>query len=220
MVGAPRAADARQPWPPSRSELVAGWQQDRFWPASGRPLNRRFASLIWQATKSPRFLSRKDFSPRWSPRCYIVGFRLTRRKFVLFDFETQKWTELAKGGMGGPVGHRTASMCTYCDSRPSGTQDSPQHQSDGTGRGSEELQAYRGLGQMVGSCSRRFTITAPRRRNPRCLCPGLGRAVSLQVRKVIPGHKSHCDWCGCGADYSPDMRSTEPHGREVGYGEK
>jgi Tol biopolymer transport system component len=43
------------------------------------------------------------FSPRWSPNGrYIVGLTADQAKVVLFDFQTQKWTELAKGGVGWP----------------------------------------------------------------------------------------------------------------------
>jgi Tol biopolymer transport system component len=43
------------------------------------------------------------FSPRWSPNGrYIVGLTAEQARVVLFDFQTQKWTELAKGGVGWP----------------------------------------------------------------------------------------------------------------------
>ena len=43
------------------------------------------------------------FSPRWSPNGrYIVGLTSDQARVVLFDFQTQKWTELAKGGVGWP----------------------------------------------------------------------------------------------------------------------
>jgi serine/threonine protein kinase/Tol biopolymer transport system component len=43
------------------------------------------------------------FSPRWCPNGrYIVGLTADQAKVVLFDFQTQKWTELAKGGVGWP----------------------------------------------------------------------------------------------------------------------
>jgi Tol biopolymer transport system component/tRNA A-37 threonylcarbamoyl transferase component Bud32 len=45
------------------------------------------------------------FSPRWSPNGrYVVAITLDSLKFMLFDFTTQKWTELAKakGFLGWP----------------------------------------------------------------------------------------------------------------------
>ena len=45
------------------------------------------------------------FSPRWSPKGrYVVAITLDSLKFMLFDFTTQKWTELAnaKGFLGYP----------------------------------------------------------------------------------------------------------------------
>jgi serine/threonine protein kinase/Tol biopolymer transport system component len=41
------------------------------------------------------------FSPRWSPNGrYIVAFSADSMKLLLFDFQTQKWTELVRGPMG------------------------------------------------------------------------------------------------------------------------
>jgi Tol biopolymer transport system component len=41
------------------------------------------------------------FSPRWSPNGrYILAFSADSMKLLLFDLQTQKWTELAKGSMG------------------------------------------------------------------------------------------------------------------------
>jgi eukaryotic-like serine/threonine-protein kinase len=43
------------------------------------------------------------FSPRWSSNGrYIVGLTSDQARIVLFDFQTQKWTDLAKGGVGWP----------------------------------------------------------------------------------------------------------------------
>jgi Tol biopolymer transport system component len=41
------------------------------------------------------------FSPRWSPDGrYIVALQADETRLLLFDFQTQKWTEIAKGGVG------------------------------------------------------------------------------------------------------------------------
>jgi serine/threonine protein kinase len=43
------------------------------------------------------------FSPRWSPDGrYIAAVSVDMRQLLLFDFRTQKWTEVAKGKMGWP----------------------------------------------------------------------------------------------------------------------
>lgn len=43
------------------------------------------------------------YSPRWSPDGrYIVAMPADHLSLVLFDFETQHWVELAKGGVGYP----------------------------------------------------------------------------------------------------------------------
>ena len=41
------------------------------------------------------------YSPRWSPDGrYIPALSPDAKRLLLFDFQTQKWTELAKGSMG------------------------------------------------------------------------------------------------------------------------
>jgi Tol biopolymer transport system component len=43
------------------------------------------------------------FSPRWSPDGrYIAALRADALAVVLYDFETQQWSQLAKGGVGYP----------------------------------------------------------------------------------------------------------------------
>jgi dipeptidyl aminopeptidase/acylaminoacyl peptidase len=45
--------------------------------------------------------SRGDFSPRWSPDGrYISAFSADSTKLLLFNVETQKWSELASGSLG------------------------------------------------------------------------------------------------------------------------
>jgi eukaryotic-like serine/threonine-protein kinase len=41
------------------------------------------------------------FSPRWSPNGkYVAAMSGDSRRLLVFDFETQKWTELANGSLG------------------------------------------------------------------------------------------------------------------------
>ena len=43
------------------------------------------------------------FSPRWSPDGkYLAALNSDLPRLLLFDFQTQKWTELAKGTLGWP----------------------------------------------------------------------------------------------------------------------
>ena len=43
------------------------------------------------------------FSPRWSPDGqFIVALLADSTRLLIFDFETQKWTELMKGSIGWP----------------------------------------------------------------------------------------------------------------------
>jgi Tol biopolymer transport system component len=47
--------------------------------------------------------SKGMFSPRWSPDGrYIVAFSADSTRLLLFDFRTQKWSDLAKGTLGWP----------------------------------------------------------------------------------------------------------------------
>ena len=47
--------------------------------------------------------SQAFFSPRWSPDGrYIAALNSALTRLVLFDFQTQKWTEIAKGTIGWP----------------------------------------------------------------------------------------------------------------------
>jgi Tol biopolymer transport system component len=41
------------------------------------------------------------YSPRWSPDGrHVSAFSADSKTLLLFDFDTQKWTELAKGSLG------------------------------------------------------------------------------------------------------------------------
>ena len=41
------------------------------------------------------------YSPRWSPDGrYVSAFSADSKRLLLFDFQTQKWTELANGSLG------------------------------------------------------------------------------------------------------------------------
>ena len=81
-------------WSPDGSKIVYGGQS-----ADAASAIKIFDLASRQVSELPD--SRGLFSPRWSPRDrYIVAFSADSTKLLLFDFQTQKWSELAKGPMG------------------------------------------------------------------------------------------------------------------------
>jgi eukaryotic-like serine/threonine-protein kinase len=81
-------------WSPDGSKIVfAGRTAD---PAS---LIRVFDLATRQVSTLPG--SQGMYSPRWSPDGrYIPALSVDAKRLLLFDFQTQKWTELAQGSMG------------------------------------------------------------------------------------------------------------------------
>jgi Tol biopolymer transport system component len=81
-------------WSPDGSKIVYGGES-----ADAAAAIRIFDLRSQQVSNLPD--SQGLFSPRWSPNGrYIVAFSADSTKLLLFDFQTQKWTELAKGPMG------------------------------------------------------------------------------------------------------------------------
>ena len=81
-------------WSPDGSKIVYGGQSD-----DAASAIRILDLASRQITNLPD--SQGLFSPRWSPNGrYILAFSADSMKLLLFDFQTQKWTELATGSMG------------------------------------------------------------------------------------------------------------------------
>jgi Tol biopolymer transport system component len=86
-------------WSPDGKSLVFG---------GNAPSNQGSAVYVLDMkTRNVSKLPGSDglFSPRWSPNgSYVVAITLDSLQFMLFDFTTQKWTELAKakGFLGWP----------------------------------------------------------------------------------------------------------------------
>ena len=101
------------------------------------------------------------FSPRWSPDGrYIPALSADSKRLLLFDFQTQKWTELATGqhGLAEMVKGRTVPSGSRCQRNGRRHQDSPERPQDGTGRGPQEF-CHRGLLRiLVCGRPRRFAI--------------------------------------------------------------
>ena len=90
---------------------IPGPQQDPIWSADGTKIMfggdagssassiRIFDLATHQVTSLPG--SQGTFSPRWSPDGrFVPAFSSDSTCLLLFDFQTQKWTELAKGSFG------------------------------------------------------------------------------------------------------------------------
>jgi eukaryotic-like serine/threonine-protein kinase len=81
-------------WSPDGSKII-------FAGASADPNSavRIFDTKTNQITTLPG--SETLFSPRWSPNGkYVAAMSGDSRRLLVFDFETQKWTELANGSLG------------------------------------------------------------------------------------------------------------------------
>jgi len=64
---------------------------------------------------------RRLFGPRWSPDGrYILALSIGSGDLVLFDFQMQKWTELAKGVFGYPNWSRAGQYVYVLDARGKG----------------------------------------------------------------------------------------------------
>ena len=56
------------------------------------------------------------FSPRWSPDGrYLAAMNSAGTRLLLFDFQTQKWTELAKGSTGWPTFSKDGQYLYFYD---------------------------------------------------------------------------------------------------------
>ena len=81
-------------WSPDGSKIVYGGR-----PGDAASSIRIFDLGSHQLSTLPD--SQGLFSPRWSPNGrYILAFSADSLKLLLFDFQIQKWTELARGSMG------------------------------------------------------------------------------------------------------------------------
>ena len=88
-------------WSPDGSKIVYGGQS-----GDAASAIRILDIASHQVSNLPD--SQGLFSPRWSPNGrYILAFSADSMKLLLFDFQTQKWTELAKGPMGWPTSTRS-----------------------------------------------------------------------------------------------------------------
>jgi Tol biopolymer transport system component len=84
-------------WSPDGSKIVYGGR-----PGDAASSIRIFDLGSHQLSTLPDSLGL--FSPRWSPNGrYILATSADSMKLLLFDFQIQKWAELARGSMGWPT---------------------------------------------------------------------------------------------------------------------
>jgi serine/threonine protein kinase/Tol biopolymer transport system component len=81
-------------WSPDGSKIVVGGRT-----ADAASSIRIFDLATRQISTLPG--SQGMYSPRWSPDGrYIPALSIDSKRLLLFDFQTQQWTELAQGSMG------------------------------------------------------------------------------------------------------------------------
>jgi len=102
----PQGGSPRQLMPNDRSpQLDPNWSPDGSKIVYGGESNDATSAIRLLDVASRQVSNLPDshglFSPRWSPNGrYISAFSSDSRRLVLFDFQTQKWTELAQGSLG------------------------------------------------------------------------------------------------------------------------
>ena len=102
----PQGGSPRQLMPNDRSpQLDPNWSPDGSKIVYGGESNDATSAIRLLDVASRQVSNLPDshglFSPRWSPNGrYISAFSSDSMRLVLFDFQTQKWTELAQGSLG------------------------------------------------------------------------------------------------------------------------
>lgn len=124
------------------------------------------------------------YSPRWSPNGqYIPAISADSKRLLLFDFQTQKWTEVAKGGLSFPDWSKDGHYLQANDSSGTGAIIRIRLSDHKTERVVDLKNSPRGpLRVLVCGRLRRFADHAPQRRHAGRLLPRLGGAVIVSLR--------------------------------------
>ena len=176
---------------------IPGPQQDPIWSADGTKIMfggdagnsassiRIFDLATHQVTTLPG--SQGTFSPRWSPNGrYVPAFSSDSTRLLLFDFQTQQWTELAKGSFGWvnfSKNGQYSKSSTAAERHPFVAFVSATARR--TDRRSQEFRTPRPLRQLLVDRAGRFTADAPQRRLRGCLFARLGEQVMRNIRLAI-----------------------------------
>ena len=99
-------------WSPDGNRLIFGRLGTGPLTSSGTPPIRLLDLKTHQVSELPG--SKGFFSPRWSPDGhYVVAMPPDSQKVMLFDFRTQKWTELASLSVGYPSWSRDGKFVYF-----------------------------------------------------------------------------------------------------------
>ena len=99
-------------WSPDGTQIVVSMREQKTQPKFGIYL---FKSSTGEWTLLPN--SRGLIEPRWSPNGrYIAALDETSHRLVLYDFQSEKWTEVAEGGLlGAPYWAVDSSVLYFQD---------------------------------------------------------------------------------------------------------
>jgi Tol biopolymer transport system component len=99
-------------WSPDGTQIVVSMREQKTQPKFGIYL---FKSSTGEWTLLPD--SRGLIAPRWSPNGrYVAALDETNHRLLLYDFQTEKWTEFAQGGfLGAPFWASDSSAIYFQD---------------------------------------------------------------------------------------------------------
>ena len=99
-------------WSPDGTQIAVSMREQKTQPKFGIYL---FKSSTGEWTLLPD--SRGLIAPRWSPNGrYVAALDETNHRLVLYDFQTEKWTEFAQGGfLGAPFWASDSSAIYFQD---------------------------------------------------------------------------------------------------------
>ena len=168
---------------PDGSKIVFGDESND--PFLGDPRARRGQPQSFGSDRIRKGSSRLDGRPTAAT---FLHSRRTRKTLLLFDFQTQKWAELATGSLSWLNWSHDGQYVYVLDNGGKNAVVRIRI-SDHQGRASrrpEEFCHRRPLRRLPCSCAGRLALAAPRHRNSRCLFCRLAKALNRLVRALTP----------------------------------